>query len=433
VLRVLPVLLLCGCSVALRPTPPLNQLDVDGDGRVDRIETSDEQGEVVRVVEAPAPGSDPERTVVIALDAVPYEVFAGLQAEGLFSQFFPAARMIAPFPSLTNLGYTTIFKTPLPLGYEDRYYDREAGRIRGGMSDRLFNRYKNVAPFHQVFSWEPHHLWGAVIYYFPGYISRLELQRIEEMLHTSDAKELVLYFGGTDPLGHMRGWKGLADYLRLVDEMVTGFLAAGGADRRVVLFSDHGMSKVSSRPVDLKGSLKEAGFRLSKSLDRPGDVVAPAYGLVGSIQLYTMCDQEEAVARAVVQAEGVDFAVWREGVGIGAVSHDQAANPLDLPATEYPDLRHRIEAAFRGHSANPANVYVSLKDGWHWGSGLFELLVNIKGTHGSARDTSTLGFVTSNVDRLPEHLRAEDVFPYLGLSLQPEPPRPFTDPCSPPK
>jgi hypothetical protein len=420
-----------GCAATLRPMPPLAEIDTDGDGRIDRIQTHDQTGRVVRVVQAPEPGSDPERTVVIAIDAVPYAVFSGLQEEGLFKEFFPAARMVAPFPSLTNVGYTTILRTALPLGYEDRYFDPVERRTGGGVGDRLFNRYKKVAPFHEAFAWEPPHLWGVAIYYFPGSISRAELSKIEKILHTSEDKELVLYFGGTDALGHVRGWKGLIEYLRLVDRMVKNFLAAGGGNRRVVLFSDHGMSTMPSRRMDLKAALKAGGFRLRKRIEAPGDVVAPAYGLVGSIQLYTTCSEEEAVARALVQAEGVDFAFWRDGDGVGSVSFDGRADPLDRPADHYPDLRHRVEAALRGHVVHPASVFVSLKDGWHYGSGLFEALVNIKGTHGSARATSTLGFVASNVDRLPEALRAEDVFPYLGLSREPVPLPPFADPCSP--
>ena len=426
----LPVLLLlAGCRTGIRPTPDLRETDLDGDGRIDRIHTIDQDGRVVGVVDAPAPGSDPERTVVIAIDAVPYDIFAKLQKEGLFSSFFPAARMVAPFPSLTNVGYTAILKTPPVLGYEDRYYDPVENRTRGGVGDRLFNRFKNVAPFHDVFAWEPPHLWGVGIYYFPGTISRAELRKIQEILHTSDEKELVLYFGGTDALGHVRGWAGLEEYLRVVDRVLRGFLAAGGASRRVVLFSDHGTSAVPSRRMDLKKALKAAGFRVRKHIDRPGDVVAPVYGLVGSIQLYTRCGEEEAVARAVVRGEGVDFAFWREGDGIGAVSADGQPDPLDRPADEYPDLRRRVEEAARNHVVHPASVFVSLKDGWHYGSALFEALVDMKGTHGSARATSTLGFVASNVDRLPETLRAHEVYPWFGLSREPEPPRPFVDPC----
>jgi hypothetical protein len=206
----------------------MRETDLDGDGRIDRIQTVDQDGRVLEVVEAPEPGSDPDRTVVIAIDAVPYEVFAKVQREGLFTEFFPPARMVAPYPSLTNIGYTAILRTAPVLGYEDRYYDPVENKMRGGVSDRLFNRFKNVAPFHDVFAWEPPHLWGVGIYYFPGTITKAELHKIEEILHSSDEKELVLYFGGTDALGHVRGWSGLEEYLHLVDRMLRGFLAAGG-------------------------------------------------------------------------------------------------------------------------------------------------------------------------------------------------------------
>jgi hypothetical protein len=427
---VLLTLLVAGCRTGLQPVPNTRSTDLDGDGRIDKIVTLDQDGLVTRVVEAPEPGSDPEKTVVIAIDAVPYEVFAQVQKEGLFGEFFPPAKMIAPYPSLTNIGYTDILHTAPVLGYEDRYFDPVANKMRGGVSDRIFNRYKNVAPFHDVFAWEPPHLWGVGIYYFPGTITKAELRKIEEILHTSEEKELVLYFGGTDALGHVRGWGGLEEYLHLVDRVLRGFFAAGGGSRRVVLFSDHGTSAVPSERVDLKKAMKAAGFNLRKHIDGPRDVVAPGYGLVGSIQLYTQCGQEEAVARAALKAEGVDFAFWRDGKGgVAALSADGRADALDRPEDEYPDLRRRVQEAAYNHTVHPASVFVSLEDGWHYGSAMFEFLANMKGTHGSARATSTLGFVASNVDRLPESLRAGDVYPWFGLSREPEPRKAPADPC----
>jgi hypothetical protein len=424
------MVLLAACGTGFRKTPYTFGIDLDGDRRVDHIETI-EEGRLVRVAKAPEPGSRPEKRVVIAIDAVPYAVFAGLQAQGLFREFFPAARMIAPFPSLTNVGYTAILKTAPVIGYEDQYYDPTLNKVGGGIGDRLSgDRYKGVAPFHEVFDWEPPHLWGVAIYYFPMTFSKKELHVIEEILHTSDDDELVLYFGGTDALGHVRGRKGLEECLRIVDRVVRGFLAAGGADRRVVLFSDHGMTGVPSRQVDLKGALEGAGFRLRSRLEGPKDVVAPAYGLVGAIPMYTLCGEEAATARAVVRAEGVDFAVWREGTAVGAVSADGAPDPLDRPDDQYPDLRARVEEGLRDEVVWPASVLVSLRDGWHYGSGLFNFLASMKGTHGSATFDSTVGFVASNVDPLPPSLRAAEVLPYLGLSRTPAPHRPFVDPCA---
>jgi hypothetical protein len=278
-----------------------------------------------------------------------------------------------------------------------------------------------VAPFHQAFDWEPPHLWGVAIYYFPMRIARAELRRIEEILHSSEDPELVLYFGGTDALGHVRGRQGLEEGLRLVDQVVRGFLAAGGADRRVVLFSDHGTTAVASHRLDLGAALRKAGFRLKSRLERPFDVVAPAYGLVGAIPLYTRPGEAAAVARAVAAAPGVDFAAWREQGEVRVVAGDGRSDPLDLPEERYPELRARVEAGLRGHVVHPADVIASLADGWHYGSGLFDALAAMKGTHGSATEGASVGFVASNVDRLPGTLRADDVYPYLGLSRPAEP------------
>jgi hypothetical protein len=287
-----------------------------------------------------------------------------------------------------------------------------------------------VAPFHELFDWEPPHLWGVTIYYFPMTVSRAELHRIEEILHTSEDEELVLYFGGTDALGHVRGRKGLEECLRLVDRVVRGFLAAGGAERRVVLFSDHGTTAVPSRRMDLEAALAKGGYRLRSRLETTGDVVAPAYGLVGAITLYTRCGDEAGVARALARAPEVDFAAWREGDRVRAVSGDDEADPLDRPPDRYPDLRARVERGLRSYVAHPASVVVSLADGWHYGSGLFDALARMRGTHGSATEGASVGFVASNVDRLPETLGADEVYPYLGLSRTPEPPPAFVDPCA---
>ena len=421
--------LLGGCATGLRPLPVIAEVDLDGDWRIDHTQTI-ENGRVARVVVSPAPGSKPPRSVVIAIDAVPYTLFARLQREGLFRAFFPAARMIAPFPSLTNVGYTAILKTGPTLGYEDQYFDPVANRVRGGVSDRLFGRHTRVSAFHEAFDWEPPPLWGVAIYYFPMRISRMELRKIEELLHSSQDDELVLYFGGTDALGHVRGWQGLEECLRLGDQVVRGFLAASGGARRVVLFSDHGTTALPSRRIDLEGALAKAGYRLAKRLERPGDVVADAYGLVGAIPLYTRCGEEAAVAQAVAQAAGVDFAAWRDGDGVAALSPGGRSDPLDRPEDSWPFLRERVQQGLRQFTAHPASVLVSLRDGWHYGSGLFDALASMKGTHGSASFDASVGFVASNVDRLPPTLRAGEVYPYLGLSRSPQPTLPFVDRCA---
>ena len=91
------------------------------------------------------------------------------------------------------------------------------------------------------------------------------------------------------------------------------------------------------------------------------------------------------------------------------------ADPHDRPAEEYPMLRARNSRALADHTRNPADVLVSLHDGWHHGSAVFDRLVRIVGTHGSARSTSSVGFRASNVDPTPAWIAADDAYRWLGL------------------
>ncbi|MGH7573369.1 MAG: alkaline phosphatase family protein, partial [Gemmatimonadota bacterium] len=310
---------------ACRSAPPgergIVEIDADGDGRIDLWRTTGRDG--MTEIRAPEPGSDPPRTVVLAIDAIPHALFAELQQEGHFRAFFPASRLVAPFPSLTNVGFTAILRAAPPLGYEDLYFDPDRDAFVGGAWERLTGEYKEIAPFHEAFDWEEPRLWGAFVFYLPERVREAELLRIQEILMDyargardpvgEDDAELLLYMGSTDALGHVGGRAALRRHLLRVEQVLERYLAAGGARDRIVLLSDHGMSEVPSRLFDLGAALQRAGFRLTDAIRDSSDVVAPAYGLVGSIQLYTAPGREEAVARAIVAQEGADFAVWRAG------------------------------------------------------------------------------------------------------------------------
>jgi hypothetical protein len=426
---VAPLFLSLACRTTSAAGPVVRQVDIDSDGRTDRFEVVASDGSLERLTEAPRPGSDPDRVLVVAIDAVPYEIFADLQREGLFKPFFPASRMVAPFPSLTNISFTALLKTHPSAAYEDRFYDPVDNRIGGGMMDRLTNRYKGFAGFHSLFDWEEPHLWGGVAYFVPERVSWAELMEFERQLNSRDTPEIVLYLGSPDPLGHMRGRQALKEYLRHVDRLLDAYLTEGGGARRVVLFSDHGMSDAPSRLFDLDEALEDGGFNLRDRIESPKDVVAPAYGLVGSIQLYTWCGSEEAVARAVAKQPGADFAVWLGDDSMRAVDRSGDVELKDRPSDEYPNLVERVRQALTNHTQRPASVLVSLDDGYHYGSRFFDGIVKLQGTHGSARYTSSVGFFASNVDPTPEWLPAEEVYPYLGLARPPESEAPAATRC----
>ena len=337
--------------------------------------------------------------------------------------------MLAPFPSLTDIGFTTILRTAPAAAYEDKYYDRVAGEMRGGIGERVAGDYRSMAPFHEVLDWEQPSTWGGMVFLAPRRVAEAEILRAAEVIRESDDPELVVYLGSTDGLGHEEGWGALREHLRRIDDVLTSLLAGGAGDRRVVLFSDHGMSDGGSRRFDLGRALERAGYRLADRIETSADVVVPAYGLIGSIQAYTACGEEEGVARAIAAEEGADFAAWLEGGQVRAVDRDGSGDPLDRPSERYPDLRRRVGEGLRHPTPHPANVFVSLEAGWHYGLALFEPFVSLAGTHGAAVYEQSVGFLASNLERTPPWIDAADVYPYLALERRPSDPPPFSPPC----
>ena len=63
---------------------------------------------------------------------------------------------------------------------------------------------------------------------------------------------------------------------------------------------------------------------------------------------------------------------------------------------EYADAVNAIYAGVTNHVTNRANVLVSLKDGYHYGSPFFDWLVTMRSTHGNLRRTSMTGFFMRN-------------------------------------
>ena len=63
---------------------------------------------------------------------------------------------------------------------------------------------------------------------------------------------------------------------------------------------------------------------------------------------------------------------------------------------EYPDAVNAVYQGVTNHVSNRANLLVSLKDGYHYGSPFFDRLVTMRSTHGNMRRTSMTGFFMRN-------------------------------------
>lgn len=97
------------------------------------------------------------RTLVLCLDGINFEDFEFMQRRGHFGYLGRPARLIAPFPSLTNPSMVQILESagsPPSPGYEDRFFDWSVNRVRGGILKRLGPGFVK-GTFRELFDFHP--------------------------------------------------------------------------------------------------------------------------------------------------------------------------------------------------------------------------------------------------------------------------------------
>jgi hypothetical protein len=84
--------------------------------------------------------------LLLGLDGVPFDVIEAAMTRGMFDQFGKPARLLSPFPTMTNIALSTMFRATPPPGYESLYFDNAAGELRGGISKYIGRRTPDKIP-----------------------------------------------------------------------------------------------------------------------------------------------------------------------------------------------------------------------------------------------------------------------------------------------
>jgi hypothetical protein len=401
-------------------------------------------------------GAAPEpRTLLLALDAVPFRVVVEARRRGAFSGWAEPSAVVAPFPTVTHVAFASLFEpfgVAPSLGYELRHFDTATNSTVGG---GVFDYASAVPPWFEVFDL-PHRSMVAELanYVSPRAAAHHAVGEIEREVLASDRELFSAYVGATDGLMHLYGDEPMIELLVELDGMLAAVgrrhREATGRGLRMVLFSDHGCGCTKVRHADgFDGLLRDAGLNVVGQLDGPKDVVAPKFGLVNFGALF-LSDEDQAgpAADAVARHDAVELAVYSPGPGavevVGpqgrgrvrwvddgdtvryAYEHD-GADPLRLaPALErldavgalddagfaadadwlretvpeyYPDPLHRLRQALTGDRVRSrASVLYSLAPSWAggWHTAVVGAWVRhgrLEGTHGGLDRESSLGFL----------------------------------------
>lgn len=443
--------------------PEFRKQDLDGDGVVDRyLKDRDGDGTFdLSIPKTPETGRT-LRHLIICVDSVPFSVMEELWRQGRFRDFHPPGRVISTFPSDTNPAFADLFGMEKTPGIENRYFDRARNRIVGGAWDHMVRR--TDATFHAAFDYEQHPRYGALIYLAPYAVADHDLARCRAVFRRLYREKpadrpIILYIGSTDALAHREGREGLLRHLFRLERMLDEIIFETAGELRISLFSDHGNNLVPSDPmIDLQRHLSRHGFRVAGSLRSPRDVVVPRFGLVGIACLYTRKEDRAAVAEALTSLEGVDFSAYeKDGACVVEGARGKAVisrigeryryemlsgDPLRLGGISaemkrrgkldaqgyaddaawfeatglhvYPDVLRRLSAAVANHVVNRPDVFVSIEDGYCYGSGFFVNMIELRGTHGSAGAAQTNGMAMCTDCPVPDVIRAAGVMAALG-------------------
>jgi hypothetical protein len=375
------------------------------------------------------------RRLLMCLDGVPHRLMEAARHRGLFDAFGPPTHLLSPFPTMTNVALSAMFGATPPAGYESLYFDRAAGELRGGIRKYLGRRTPDKIPssYMDDLDYQEPLPFEFLIYVAPESIWRADMQRFRERFRSAPRnRDYFAFLKATDGLLHGQGPERLAVALESLDKILKEIQSYCGSETEIVMFSDHGMNLEENKRVPLKSSLLRRGFQ----------VVIPAFGLCSYVAIY--CDQQVVpeVARATVEVEGVDLAVYKDGEVVVVESDRGRArierevdnlryvvdtgDPLELGRFEkefktdktwfeetaghkYPDAVPNIyKSLFTPRVKHTADILLSIHDGYYYGWSPFGRFVRLRATHGNARRASSNAFLTSTHRQLPEFVRADD-------------------------
>src|SRR6266850_3900233 len=215
------------------------------------------------------PGATRPRRLLLCLDGVPHELIEVARNRGLFETFGAPTRLLSPFPTMTNVALSAMFRATPPAGYESLYFDRNARELRGGIKkyigrrtpDKIPSSYMDELDYQEPLAFE------FLVYVAPEKVWRADMQRFRErFLAAPQTRDYFAFLKGTDGLLHSRGPARLSIALESLDRILREIQEACGDETEIVLFSDHGMNLQENHRADVATHLRRQGFKLQSQL-----------------------------------------------------------------------------------------------------------------------------------------------------------------------
>ncbi len=386
--------------------------------------------------------------LILLLDSIPYQTVAARYAAGDFRWFGPPVKLIAPFPTLTEVCYSRALRAPPLPGAIDQHYDP---RIPG-WPDNFWDRVHGwEQPWERRVHYHADYLTHGLTFLDPDAWFAAELEQARLALEQSSDRVTIAYFASAASMVCKYGQAGAQRVLDGTQQLCLQVLYERRGAIKITLMSDHGHNYRPSTNISLDTMLENAGFNPCDRLEDPQDVVVEIDGLVTYAGVHTK--QPAKVAEALCQHEPIELAMYMDGDrAVIRDAHGTAAIecrdgqlryiPADRDVLSYsplidkltsegvmdeqgfatdevwfhrtldhgwPNAPRRVWDALHGNVVNPATVLLSIKDGYCAGIASYENFIQMASTHGGLNQVNSATFVMTMTGRLKEPVPHEDV------------------------
>ncbi len=403
------------------------------------------------------------KRLVLALDGVAYRDLKALQQgvtytdlkgrqfhrQAFHDGYFPVSRMISTFPSASDVAWTEILgDRPLP-GYQRTYF------CQAGNAEIFRNGITTSMEYERQMTWQVTNGWQRTLgYVFPRRSFKYEVQElIKNFLNaTNQGDTYYALLRSTDDAQHLS-----ADILAMLcaldqklQQLRARYQARVGRELEILILSDHGNNHAGpANRVEIRAFLKKAGYRVTKSIRNPKDIVLPTVGMESWVEVHNSPAETERLVQLLWHLKGVDvltardpnhanhFIVMNSDGERALIEWDPVSNSFRYSTTNGDPINYRpvvealakkhllgtngfatadawmaetlahryplaLERIARGHTRaalNPATILISLENAYVHSGWLVKKgseLVRFGGTHGALDHLNSNGILLSS-------------------------------------
>ena len=429
-------------------------LFTNAQGRVNRIGYCYDGTDVPRdIVNLDQVDTRTTRHLVIVLDGVGYDVLKKFYDQGHLRYFHRPSRVIAPYPSLTDLALEDALGYIPAKGMEASYFDHRRNEMAGGAVEYLKGSNQ---PYDRLLQYRADLLMDGFSYIMPSSVYGHELNDAKKLFDRRQTQEMIAYFVGSAGLGTANGEAGHIESLAGAERLINQLMYETHGQLRVTMFADHGHSYTHAKRIPLEAYLKAKGWNVTEKIQGPRDVVYVRFGLETYASFCTTSPRE--LAQDLVKADGVEIASHVEDDSVLVDSHDggkavikhlngsytykvQNGDPLKIEAAlktipaqadgsykaadllkatidgQYPLPLQRMWRAHYDLVENPPDVIISLENGYYSGSGWMDKFIDVASTHGGLNRANSTTFIMSTMGEMPPVMQSREISPNVGKLL----------------